>query len=121
MVGSSCKKNCFQKQLWTNTPCLRVWLQVLDHSSGAGGGGLGVNLDICVGKEDPTTFFNDGVRKIDFVLVFEETLKADGAGDDYDLTTPATDLDQDAKWVQFGSFTHKTGHCVLSLEFSSYF
>ena len=25
------------------------------------------------GQEDPTTFFNDGVRKIDFVLVFEET------------------------------------------------
>ena len=42
-----------------------------DHgpNNGASGGG-GVNLDICRGgKEDPTTFFRDGIRKIDFVMV----------------------------------------------------
>ena len=57
-----------------------------------GGVGGGVNLDICVGKEDPTTFFNDGARKIDFVLVFEET--KDGT-DEFDLTTQplAAELD----------------------------
>jgi len=65
-------------------------------------GGVGVNLDFCgAGKEDPTTFFNDGVRKIDFVLVFEETLKSE---DDFDtaaaasVTQPLTaDLDQDGQ------------------------
>ena len=45
----------------------------------------GVNLDVCFGKEDPTTFLNDGVRKIDFVLVVEENAKdfaeSDGFGE----------------------------------------
>ena len=40
-----------------------------------GGQNHAVNLDVCVGKEDPTTFFNDGFRKIDFVLVVEENVK----------------------------------------------
>jgi hypothetical protein len=40
------------------------------HSDGYTNGASGVNLDVCRGgKEDPTTFFKDGVRKIDFVLV----------------------------------------------------
>ena len=47
----------------------------------------GVNLDVCFGKEDPTTFFNDGVRKIDFVLVVEENVKdfaeSDGFGEGF--------------------------------------
>ena len=59
-------------------------LQVLGSN-----GGVGVNLDFCgAGKEDPTTFFNDGVRKIDFVLVFEETLKSE---DDFDTAGLAPD------------------------------
>ena len=52
-----------------------------------GGRGHGVNLDVCLGKEDPTTFFNDGIRKIDFVLVVEENVKdfteSDGYGDGF--------------------------------------
>ena len=36
---------------------------------------MGVNLDMMRPKDDPTTYFNDGIRKIDFVLVFEETGK----------------------------------------------
>ena len=52
-----------------------------------GGQGYGVNLDVCLGKEDPTTFFNDGIRKIDFVLVVEENVKncaeSDGIGDGF--------------------------------------
>ena len=47
----------------------------------------GVNLDVCFGKEDPTTFFNDGIRKIDFVLVVEENVKdfaeSDGFGEGF--------------------------------------
>ena len=35
----------------------------------------GVNLDVVRNDDDPTTFFRDGVRKIDFVLVYEENVK----------------------------------------------
>ena len=49
---------------------LGVFLFQVVHSDGQTNGASGVNLDICRGgKEDPTTFFRDGVRKIDFVLV----------------------------------------------------
>ena len=52
------------------------------------GKGQGVNLDVCCfGKEDPTTFFNDGIRKIDFVMVVEENVKdfaeSDGFGESF--------------------------------------
>ena len=50
----------------------------------------GVNLDGCIGKEDPTTFFNDGMRRIDFVLVFEETVK-DAAEAEMDQATMELD------------------------------
>jgi hypothetical protein len=44
--------------------------QVVHTDHGHNNGSSGVNLDICRGgKEDPTTFFRDGIRKIDFVLV----------------------------------------------------
>ena len=32
-------------------------------------------LEICRGKDDPTTFFKDLKRKVDFVLVYEEDKK----------------------------------------------
>ena len=32
-------------------------------------------LEICRGKDDPTTFFKDQKRKVDFVLVYEEDKK----------------------------------------------
>ena len=60
-----------------------------------------MNLDFCgAGKEDPTTFFNDGVRKIDFVLVFEETLKSEEDFDTAGLATNAVLL-----VVHFVSYT----------------
>ena len=34
-----------------------------------------VPLEIFCGKEDPTTFFKDQKRKVDFVLVYEEDKK----------------------------------------------
>ena len=36
---------------------------------------MGVNLDMVKAKDDATTYFNDGLRKIDFVLVYEENAK----------------------------------------------
>lgn len=39
--------------------------------------GKGVNLDLIHGHDDQTTFFADGVRKIDFVLVYEERIGSD--------------------------------------------
>lgn len=50
-----------------------------------------MNLDVCFGKEDPTTFLNDGIRKIDFVLVVEENAKdfaeSDGFTDGFNANT----------------------------------
>ena len=52
------------------------FLQIVQRDPyGAGGvvGGISsVDLDLIRGKDDPTTYFEDGIRKIDFILVFEE-------------------------------------------------
>lgn len=56
-----------QGLLQDNNLSFCLFFQVV-HADGHDG--QGVNLDICRGgKEDPTTFFRDGVRKIDFVMV----------------------------------------------------
>lgn len=45
-------------------------------------GGRPVDLDLITGGlGDPTTYMRDGVRKIDFVLVFEEKLSAAGVSE----------------------------------------
>ena len=43
---------------------------------------VGVNLDPThyVPKDDATTYFSDGVRKIDFILVYNEELGKDTIG-----------------------------------------
>lgn len=58
----------------------------------------GVNLDVCFGKEDPTTFLNDGVRKIDFVLVVEENAKDFAESDGFtDGFNPNGNIDDSSK------------------------
>ena len=65
-----------------------IQFQVLHSNKGQD---HGVNLDVCFGKEDPTTFLNDGIRKIDFVLVVEENAKdfaeSDGFTDGFNANT----------------------------------
>ncbi len=63
-----------------------LFLQILQDSSGKSGlvvtrrHGV-VDLDLCRGIEDPTTYFRDGLRKIDFVLVWEERTAGEEAED----------------------------------------
>jgi hypothetical protein len=58
----------------------------------------GVNLDVCFGKDDPTTFFNDGVRKIDFILVVEESVKDFAESDGFvEGLNPNDNIDDSSK------------------------
>lgn len=52
-----------------------------------------VHLDLCRSSEgdDPTTYFKDGVKKIDFILVYEDRNSGGGGG----LQTQASVVTED--------------------------
>ena len=67
--------------------------KILEHAASGNGGGPtkgAVNLDLINpgGRDDATTYFKDGVRKIDFVMVYEER------GTVEENTLPVTDPQQ---------------------------
>lgn len=61
---------------------------------------MGVNLDMVKPKDDPTTYFNDGLRKIDFILVYEESPKDTLEFPDEMLPTNGDNTAMDAEFDQ---------------------
>ena len=76
---------------------IRSSSQIIEHASGVNPK-KAVNLDLCrsTDGDDPTTYFTDEKRKIDFVLVYEERHCSNSGG----LQTQASIVAEDEAAVQ---------------------